>query len=78
MASHCTRGWSGWILGKNSSPKEWSGTGTAAQGVVGSPNMEVFQNHIDVAPRDVASEHGGDGQGLDLGVFSNLNGSVVL
>ena len=44
--------------------------------VVGSPPW--FQNHGDVAPRDVGSGHGGDGLGLDLRileVFSNLNDS---
>jgi len=46
--------------------------------VVGSLSPGVFKICGDVALRDVASEHGGDGQGLDLGVFSNLNGSVVL
>ena len=61
MASSCTRGGSGWILGRISSLKEWSGSGTAAQGVVGSPSMEVFKNHGDVAPRDVVSGHGGVG-----------------
>jgi len=35
--------------------------------VVGSPSLEVFQNHGDVAMRDVVSVHGGDGlmSGLD-------------
>ena len=51
----------------------------AAQGVVGSPSLEVFQNHRAVALRDV-------GRGTvgwleldieDLGVFSNLNSSVL-
>jgi len=48
MASSCTRGGSGWILGRISSLKEWSGTGTAAQGVVGSPSLEVFKKRVDV------------------------------
>jgi len=43
----------GWILGNISSQKEWLGTGTAAQGVVESPSLEVFMNHGDVALRDV-------------------------
>ena len=41
----------------------------------------VFQNHGDVALRDVISGHGGGGLGLDLGNlegFSNLNGSMTL
>jgi len=32
MASSCTRGDSSWILGKVSSPKEWSSTGTGCPG----------------------------------------------
>jgi len=32
MDLSCTRGGSGWILGKNSSQQEWWGSGTAAQG----------------------------------------------
>ena len=32
MASSCTRGGLGWILGNTSSQKEWSDMGTAAQG----------------------------------------------
>ena len=32
MASSCTSGGSGWTLGKISSQKEWSGSGTASQG----------------------------------------------
>ena len=33
----------------------------AAQGVVGSPSLEVLQNSRDVALRDVVSGHGGGG-----------------
>jgi len=36
-------------------------TGTAAQGVVRSPSLEVLQNHRDVAIGDVVSGHGGMG-----------------
>ena len=32
MTSRCTKGGSGWISGKISSLKQWSGSGTAAQG----------------------------------------------
>ena len=49
--------------------------------VRGSPSLEVFENCRSVALRDVASGHGGGGVGLDLGilgVFSNLNDSVIL
>ena len=38
----------------------------AAQGVVGSPSLEVFKNHGDVALGDVVSGHGGGGLGSDL------------
>jgi len=41
MALCCTRGGLVWVLRRISSPKEWSGTGTAAQGVVGSPSLQV-------------------------------------
>ena len=61
MASSFTRGGSGWILENIYFLKEWSGSGTAAQGVVGSPSMEVLQNCGDVALRDVVSGHGGVG-----------------
>jgi len=40
--------------------------GTAAQGVVESPSLEVSQSCGDVALRDVDSGHGGGGLGLDL------------
>jgi len=39
--------------------------------VVGSPSLEVFQNHGDVALRDVVSGHGGGG--LTVG-FGDCNG----
>ena len=48
--------------------------------MVGSLSLEVFKKYVDVALRDIISEHGGDGLmiGLDdLGVFSNLNDSVI-
>ena len=44
---------SGWILGKVLLRRSGD-----AQGVVGSPSLEVFQNHGDVALRDVVSGHG--------------------
>ena len=31
--------------------------------VVASPSLEVFNNHGDVALRDMVSRHGGDGKG---------------
>ena len=48
--------------------------------VVGSPSLKVFQNHGDVALRDVVSGHGGDGLELNLVtlvVFSNLNDFMI-
>jgi len=48
--------------------------------VVQSPHLEAFQNHVDVALRDVVGGHGEMGCCLDvsiLEVFSNLNDSVV-
>jgi len=43
------------MLGTNSSQKEQCRSGTAAQGAVGSPSLEVFRKHGDVALRDVGS-----------------------
>ena len=34
----------------------------------GSLSLEGFQNHRDVALRDVGSRHGGGGLGLDCGI----------
>ena len=71
MASGCARGGSGWILGKNSSPKSGDALEWGAQGRVGSPSLGVLQSHGDVALRDVISGHGGVGWvGLgDLGAL---------
>ena len=68
LASSCTREGSGWILGSISSPKEWSDTGTAAQGMVGSPSLKVFKNDGDVARRAMITGHGGDGLEWALGL----------
>ena len=35
--------------------------------VVGSPSLEVFKDHGDVAPRDTGSGHGGVGWGWAWG-----------
>ena len=43
MSLSCTRGHSGWTLGKISPQKERCCSGTAAQGVVRSPSLEVFR-----------------------------------
>ena len=48
---------------------------------MGSPSLDVFQNHGDVALRDVVSECGGDGLGLGLvilEVFPNLRDSMFI
>jgi len=45
------------MLGKTSL-KEWSGIGTAAQGGVEPPSLEVLKNHGDVALRDMVRGHG--------------------
>ena len=42
MASGCTRGGSGWILGNICPPSKWGCSGTAAQGVGGLPSLEMF------------------------------------
>ena len=56
------------MLGNISSLKEWGCGGTAALEVLGSPSLEVFQSHGDVALMEVGSGHGGGGLGLgDLG-----------
>ena len=62
MALSCTRGGSGWILGKIYSQSE----------EVESLSQEVFKNRADVALRVMVSGRGGDGLivGLDdLSVF---------
>ena len=39
---------------------------------MGSPSLEVFQNRVDVALRDVVSGHGGDGLAAGLDDLSGL------
>lgn len=78
MATLCTKGGSGEILGTASSPKSCQVLVRAAQGVVGSPSLKVFKQPGDVALRDVGRGYGRGGLGLEiLEVFSNLCGSVV-
>jgi len=48
---------------------QWHGL---SREVVDSPSLEVFQNCVDVALRDVVSEHGGDGLMVGLGDLSGL------
>ena len=43
----------------------------AAQGGGGTPSLEVYKRRVDVAQRDVVSEHGGDGPMVGL---DDLNG----
>jgi len=48
---------------------------------VQSPSLEVFQNRVDVALRNVVSVHGGDGLAVgldDLRGFSNLYDSMII
>ena len=69
------------MLGTISSQKEQCCSGTAAHGGGGSPSLEVFKSHRDVALRDVVRGVVGVGLGLDymtLEVFSNLNDSMTL
>ena len=47
--------------------------------VLGSPSLEVFENHGVVSLRDVVSGHSRDGLGLDLvisAVFPNLSDAM--
>ena len=53
---------SGWILGKNSLPRE----------VVQSPSLEMLKKRVDVTLRDVVSGHGGDGLMVGHGDPSSL------
>ena len=49
--------------------------------VVESQSLEVFKKRVDMALRDMVSEHGGGRLGLDLVVlvvFPNLNDSMIL
>ena len=62
MASNCTRGGSGWILGNISSQKKMvKYSNKQPREVVGSPPLEVFKIRVDVVLRDMVSGHGGDG-----------------
>ena len=64
------------MLGKNSSLEEWCCGGRAVWGVVGSPSLEVFWNHGDVALRDVVS--GGGGMGWGWGLWWSLPSLLIL
>ena len=45
---------------------------------MGSPSLEVFKNHGDVALRDVGSGHGGMGWGWTWGCENYVPISVIL
>ena len=72
MASSCTRGGSGWILGKIFSPRAVRQWHRLPREVVGPPYLGVFMNCVDVALRDLVSGHGGGGLVVRL---DNLSGS---
>ena len=69
MASSCTRGGSGWILGTQRLIRSWN---RLLREVVESPSLEVFQNCVDMALRDMVSGHGGDGLEVGLGDLRDL------
>ena len=70
----------GWILGSFLLITSDEALAQLPREMVESLSLEVFKNHGDVALKDVVSEHGGEGLGLDLvlEVFSNLNDSMIL
>lgn len=43
IVSSCARGGSAWMTGNVCPLEEWLGSGIAAQGVVGSPSLEVLR-----------------------------------
>ena len=61
-----------WILGETSSPKSDDALEHIAQGAVESPHLEVFKKCGDVALRDMASWHVGDGLMVALDDLSGL------
>ena len=67
MASSCIREGFGWILG-NISFLSGDAVAQLFMELGGSLSLEGFQNHRDVALRDVGSAHGGGGLGLDCGI----------
>jgi len=56
MGSSCAGEDSGWILGRISSLKEWSSTGT---GCPGKWLSEIFKKHLNVVLRDMVWFSGG-------------------
>ena len=66
MVSSCPRGGSGWILEKNIFfERVVLHCNRLPRKVVESLSLEVLKNHVDVAPKDMYSKHGGDGLELD-------------
>ena len=73
---------SGWKGGTISSPKSGAAVAQLHTEVVGSPSLEVLQNHGDVALRDTVSGQcllvvGGRMDWVILEVFPNLSNSVL-
>ena len=73
MASSCTRGDSGWILGKIYSQervmRHWY---RLPREGMESPSLEAVKKCGDVALRDTVSGHGGDGLMVGPGDLSGL------
>lgn len=58
-----------WLL--ISSEEDWQCSGTAAQGVVGLPSLEVLKNHRDGALKDMVN---GQGENELMAGFDDLHG----
>jgi len=81
MASSCTREGSSWVLGKISSPQEWSSIGTGCPGSGGVTIPGVVQEWWRCGTEGCGQWAWWDGLGLDLvilEVFSSFNDSVIL
>ena len=83
LCSPAAKGWVlgkklDWILGKKSSSKEQCCIGTAAQGVVGSPSLEVSEGRCGTEGCGQWAWWGVLGLGLEIWeIFSNLNDSMI-
>ena len=78
MASGCTRGGSGWMLGKISLPKEWWCSGTAAQGGGGVTVPGGVQEPCWCGTEGRGQWAWWGGLVLDCMIFFNLNDSMML
>lgn len=67
----CAKGGSGWVWGKISSLKGWSGPGTASRAGGETPYLEVPQRCVDVALGDRVALLGGQLDLMILKSFSN-------